>query len=341
MHSFGMRCFVLIASAVWLFLASQSDSPLLHALARKAGCQEQKVSSWDQIGGTELSDAEAARCLFKAWYPKSRLKHGYDPSNTDESETYGELELEGVEQILSKVTEFGAPLSVDDVFADLGSGIGQVALMVFLKTYTRRAVGIELVPQRHDKALAAYEQMQQALEELEGDENYRGTFPAGSRELRFLQGDIRDQMLWEHWADASVVFTCSILFLDDLIDGLREAFIANLKPGALVFSLKNLWGNHKDLAPLITFQAKTSWERSAKVFLYIRNLEPLVLNELNLAIGESTSVLDDCTEWGFNGEKFTASNLCKRFCTCFALKWDERARNGQPRIDYDWVTPEL
>ena len=61
--------------------------------------------------------------------------------------TDGELEEEGVEQLLELLQ-----LTESSVFADLGSGRGEALLHIAARVEVQRAIGIELLPARHQRA---------------------------------------------------------------------------------------------------------------------------------------------------------------------------------------------
>lgn len=336
MCNHGARWLALFISSIsWFPAASQSQTSVLQALAQRAGCGEQP-------------DSDAARCLFRAWYPRYSWVSGLDATVRQEDDagakTYGELEPEGIDQVLAHISDLGVPLGVEDIFVDLGSGVGQVALLVFLKTLARLVVGIELVPERHETALIARGHALEALSSLDSEGDSSGhSIDARDRELRFLHGDITDEAMWGHWAEATVAFTCSTMFPRELMSDLRDSFISNLRPGALVFSLKGWQGGLKDLVPLDVLQAKTSWSRSGttRIYMYMRILKPLVLNDLNSAVAASDSILDDCTRWALSQGHFAAEAVVHRFCYLFKLKKELRSQDNQPRVDTDWVDPEL
>ncbi len=66
------------------------------------------------------------------------------------SAIYGELTPRGVEQVLRAV-----PLSADDVFVDLGSGLGKVVLQVAIVARPALAIGVEIERSRHETAVRA------------------------------------------------------------------------------------------------------------------------------------------------------------------------------------------
>lgn len=77
------------------------------------------------------------------------------------SEVYGEILYESAEKILSQLT-----MTQEDVFYDLGSGLGKVVLQVFLTTKVREVCGMELIPNLHQQASTALTNLRQDFPEL-------------------------------------------------------------------------------------------------------------------------------------------------------------------------------
>jgi len=107
----------------------------------------------------------ALECLFVQWYPAPESEEylestllDVDGEGTDLGAvgTYGEVSpVGGVAALLDTIAGFGAALGPDDVFADLGSGQGRLALQLFLMTDVGRTLGVEIGVRRHRLARAA------------------------------------------------------------------------------------------------------------------------------------------------------------------------------------------
>merc|ERR1711963_964671 len=70
-------------------------------------------------------------------------------------DAYMETAAEGVPVLLDAIASFGENLGASDTFVDLGSGLGKLVLQVFLTTDVGRAVGIEIIEERHHLASMA------------------------------------------------------------------------------------------------------------------------------------------------------------------------------------------
>lgn len=89
------------------------------------------------------------------------------------TETYGELLPESVSKLINAVS-----ITEDDVFLDLGSGLGKVVSQLFLQTKVKESRGIEINPQLHAQAQILNEQI------VKEDHN--------TRKITLSQGDFRE-----------------------------------------------------------------------------------------------------------------------------------------------------
>lgn len=117
--------------------------------------------------------------------------------------TYGEILYPSIDKLLSAIS-----LTEQDVFVDLGSGLGKFVLQVFLKTAVKEARGIELVPDLHQQALAATQRVQQDLPD----------FYAEGRKLTFLLGSFLEIPLTQ----ATAVLISSPCFSPKILDTLGK-----------------------------------------------------------------------------------------------------------------------
>ena len=93
-----------------------------------------------------------------------RVYKGMDGYETNEKHeqyvtTYGEMTLKGIE-LLIKLFEKSQPIRTypinQQTFYDLGSGLGKNVMMVASLVPGIKSKGIELVKERHNKAMVAY-----------------------------------------------------------------------------------------------------------------------------------------------------------------------------------------
>jgi SAM-dependent methyltransferase len=126
----------------------------------------------------------------------------------DGAHHYGDMTRLGFRTLGARIE-----LCADDVFVDCGSGTGRAVLQAAREYDVQRAFGVELSKSRHRLAQAA---LAAARKEV------------SSRSV-FLCGDCADPKLWQHGeplAGATVVFTCSVMFSEELMARLARCIEA-------------------------------------------------------------------------------------------------------------------
>lgn len=162
------------------------------------------------------------------------------------SEKSGEILYPSVKKLLSIIN-----LSAEDVFVDLGSGAGKLALQVFLNTSVHEVVGVEVVPAFHEQAMQAVRIICDDLSQIDGNE----------RKLTFLAGDFFLLPL----PAVSVVFINSVCFTQDMLIALCK--MINAMPAVrLVLTLRPLQ-HLRDLIFKKAVKVECSWD-SALCYIY-------------------------------------------------------------------------
>ncbi len=183
--------------------------------------------------------------MFKLSYQKYldglyKDKSGYIGYQLEEKElsqkhqidlTYGEIIYQGVDAIIDHLV-----FNEEDVFYDLGSGIGKVVLQLFLKTPVKKSIGIEASTARHN---CAEEVFNVAKKE------YQARFQ-DQREFKSIQGNF----LLHPIVDATVVFTNSRCFNDEMLVDLAKILnncpllkqVISLQPMSLKLPFKRTVG---------------------------------------------------------------------------------------------------
>ncbi len=120
------------------------------------------------------------------------------------TETHGEILFPSMTKLLSIMA-----LTNQDVFVDLGSGIGKITAQVFLQSNVKEAMGIEIVPHLHQQALHAATQLRaQPLHAID----------FSKRKLTFLGGDFLELPL----TMTTVVFINAICFSQTMLLSLGD-----------------------------------------------------------------------------------------------------------------------
>ena len=177
--------------------------------------------------------------------------------------TYGEITYESLKTLIDDLK-----LTDKDVFYDLGSGVGKVALQVFLGSPVKKSAGIELSPTRCNYAQQVKAKLQKPnlLDKAKKKLKDIGVMSkAPERKLEFCNQNIVDADL----SDATVIFMCSTCFSDDLMKKLDEK-LSKLNKGLRILTLKKLPESSK-LKLIKTYILPMTWSSGSSVYLYELN----------------------------------------------------------------------
>ena len=163
---------------------------------------------------------------------------------TKSSPTYGEMLPNATAELLDYLQ-----MGPDDVFYDLGCGIGKVVLQVGMTAPIKRCVGVELARRRYESAL---EKLAQARAE--------GLLRAARVELRCAD------LMRAKISDATVIYTCSTSFPAEFMVKLGRR-LAGQRPGLVWVSTRhaedNPWFDLIDELKL-----DMSWRNGSTVHVY-------------------------------------------------------------------------
>jgi hypothetical protein len=149
---------------------------------------------------------------------------------------YGEIPYDSAAHILADLK-----LSQNDVFYDLGSGVGKLVLQAYLTTPVKRSVGIELSKTRFNIANSRHKQT------ILDDHTTPG------RDLIFLHQNIRTATL----SDATVCFLSGITFPPPLVQTIMDRLSALQHPVKVVSILP--LPEHAQFKLIKTYQLPMSW----------------------------------------------------------------------------------
>jgi hypothetical protein len=161
--------------------------------------------------------------------------------------TYGELLFPSVDKLINR-----AKLKLNDIFLDLGSGLGKCALQIFIKSDVSKIVAIEAATALHQQAMDIYHKVKKDCPFFWDD----------GRETAL----ICDNFLKCDWQDATVIYTCSTCFTPELLFLIGEKINQHSKIEQ-VFSLRPLPTIKLPLKQV--FGVECSWD-SALCFHYAK-----------------------------------------------------------------------
>lgn len=176
--------------------------------------------------------------------------------------TYGEVTKQGFVSLARR-----CHLSSEDVFADLGSGLGLCSIQAVREFAVRRACGIELSRSRHNLAIA----------------NLPSTGVASR--ISFVHGDCAERSLWEGQDSplmgVTVLYVSSLLFSSQLMSRIAAQIVSTRVGSGLrvVATLKRFrWGalrragfREKRAEP-----CEMSWTSAQPVYIYERDKRPFL-----------------------------------------------------------------
>jgi len=184
-------------------------------------------------------------------------------SKTGGSPVYGEITFESAQFLINTLH-----LTQDDVFYDLGSGLGKFIYHVFLTTPVRKSVGIEFSQSRFDRAKSLAHHMPKIYKQtFKFENNMRNLFDkpmlekVKNKSCAFIKGC----MLEEDFSDATVIFTCSTCFGPEFMQKLADkcAKIDKLR----IITLKQ-FPYHKDVHYTGMHQLAMTWSEQVAVHAY-------------------------------------------------------------------------
>ena len=201
----------------FFFLAfSLSGAP---SLAEPADPKAYLQMLYENKGGYTISDEERNFILKNDGHPQ-----------------YGEIPFDSAAHILDDLN-----LSRQDVFYDLGSGVGKLVLQAYLTTPVKRSIGIELSKTRFDIAESCRQQ-------AATDDHI-----TPGRDLLFLNQNINATNL----SDATVCFISGLTFPPQLIQSIMDRLSA-LEHDVKVISILPL-PDHKQFKLIKIYHLPMSW----------------------------------------------------------------------------------
>lgn len=182
------------------------------------------------------------------------------------SPTYGEITPEGVDILVQELD-----VTKDDVFYDLGCGVGKFVLQMYLETPARKSVGVELAPTRIRYAQKVKDKLAE----------HKRILP--DKEIHFKEENMLDTPL----EDATIIYVSSTCFSNDFMKKVVEK-LAQLKPGLRLITLTQLPENEhfervKELTIPMTWSSSTT--------AYIHKLKDTKAHDLKNNIKQSPNAV--------------------------------------------------
>ncbi|MGK0309289.1 MAG: hypothetical protein ACJAT5_000301 [Lentimonas sp.] len=158
---------------------------------------------------------------------------------------YGELTPLGTQQLLNYLQ-----LSEEDVFYDLGSGVGKINIQIGMTVSIKKCVGVELMYSR-------WKESSMALEEARS-QNLLITKNVQFYNESFLESDI---------TDASVIYIASTCYSSTFMDKFVRKIKTCTKPVKVV-TLRDFNRNHRGFQFIENIDLNVSWTSSVTACVY-------------------------------------------------------------------------
>lgn len=185
-------------------------------------------------------------------------------SATGGSPVYGEILYESCAVLISEMR-----FTENDVFYDLGSGLGKFITQVYLTSPVKKAWGIEFSENRFERAQKATQNLSKiGTTSFEFENKMRKVFGkdalAKPKNKKF--GFDNMDMLKADLSDATVVFTCSTCFGPEFMQKLADKLAAN--NGLRILTLVQL-PYHKHVHYVTTYILPMTWSAETPVYSYV------------------------------------------------------------------------
>jgi hypothetical protein len=155
------------------------------------------------------------KCIkeLKKIYPTMK----YDTHNKTKSKyntTYGEMEYEGIEKLYNHLLQTNKQINC---FMDLGSGRGKLCMYMSAQQDIQKVIGIELVKERHDDAIA----MKNKLTEI-------------SDKVDLFNNDIFKISLIPYAKYNNFIWISSLCFSEKIVNNIFKKIKRELNTGTIV-----------------------------------------------------------------------------------------------------------
>ena len=227
------KLFVVLGLALSIFFAVRFARQQKEYKLQREACIEKLEGIYTDISGFGISEIERNYITAQGG-----------------SHTYGEIIYPSMEAVINRLE-----VKKEDVFYDLGSGVGKFPAWVHLTTDIKKSVGIELSETRYEKSMQALGRLEEA-----------GLLNK-SRTLSCVHGDITEV----DFSDATIIFMCATCFSEPLLQKLVDIFL-ELTPGLRIVTLKKL-PEHPRLVLIKEEALATSWSKGSP-FRYYKLLAP-------------------------------------------------------------------
>ena len=179
-------------------------------------------------------------------YPKIEY---INSSNTHKyNTTYGEIHKDSIDYIFNLNKNH-------DTFIDLGSGNGFSCFYAAFFENIKKCIGIELVKERHEKAISI--------------KNNLNNFEEHINKVELINDDIFNISLEEFNNNNVIIWVSNLLFSNELNNKLFEKLYNEINDNTIIFTSSK--PNEHKLELIETFNLKMSWIDNSNVYMFKKN----------------------------------------------------------------------
>ncbi|MCX5922490.1 MAG: hypothetical protein NTX86_04130 [Candidatus Dependentiae bacterium] len=189
-------------------------------------------------------------------------------AETGGSPVYGEIIFDSITALLADIK-----LTADDVFYDIGSGLGKFVLQVYLMTPAKKSIGVEYSKSRCETSQKLKSRGEKIYNESFKFENgIRKVFgkPQLAKTKKKTFEYRNEDALEADFSDATVAFTCSTCFGPEFMQKLTDKLSDN--DGLRILSLKELPYN-EDVHYVKTHMLPMTWVKNSPIPVYMYEVD--------------------------------------------------------------------
>jgi hypothetical protein len=161
--------------------------------------------------------------------------------------TYGEMNYDGIEHFLTLLNSENKLTYV----MDIGSGRGKICIYVALHPDIKQSIGVEIVKERHDDAIALLEQFKKEIP---------------IENVNLINDDILRLNLKVLVPAPALIWWSNLCFSQELIDKITLKLVDELPKGSIIVCSKDLTANPK-IEKMDKKVIPMSWNATHEVFV--------------------------------------------------------------------------
>jgi hydroxymethylpyrimidine pyrophosphatase-like HAD family hydrolase len=185
-------------------------------------------------------------------YPSCKHDCGHIAHNYDGHKiTYGEMNYEGMQKLYSYAQKLNPHINT---FIDIGSGRGKLCLYLASARKIKKAIGLELVKERHDDAVILKDKLAQEF----------------ANKVKFINANILDVSIRDELLPNSEVFVwfSNLCFDQSITDQIFQKLTEELPDNSVVCCSKKPMSENENFQFIDSISIEMSWTKLSTVYVY-------------------------------------------------------------------------